>query len=199
MFNRELEMKKLLATTLLVASSVGFSGSSLAADYVIDTKGAHASIQFRVKHLGYSWLTGRFNKFDGTFSYDAQAPENTRIEVNIDPASIDSNHAERDKHLRGKDFLHVQRYKSAKFVGTGLEVLSDGKMLLTGKLTLHGRTKPVQIQVSEIGEGKDPWGGYRHGFSGFTVINTSDFGMKSVLRKESRQIELFLNIEGVRQ
>jgi len=192
-------MKKLLAVGLLAAASIGFSSIAMGADYIIDTKKAHASIQFRAKHLGFSWLTGRFNKFEGEFSYDPAAPENTTIEVRIDPASIDSNHAERDKHLRSDDFLHVQRYKNSKFVGTGLEVMGDGKMMLTGDFTLHGHTNSIQIEVSEIGEGKDPWGGYRHGFTGFTVINTSDFGMKSILRPESRQIELFLNIEGVRQ
>jgi polyisoprenoid-binding protein YceI len=192
-------MKKLLATSLLAVASLVFSGTAMSADYVIDTKGAHASIQFRVKHLGYSWLVGRFNKFEGQFSYDAESPEKTSIKVNIDPASIDSNHAERDKHLRGEDFLHVRKYRVSKFVGTGLEVLADGKMLLKGDFTLHGHTNPIQIQVSEIGEGKDPWGGYRHGFTGFTVINTSDYGFKSILGPESRQIELFLNIEGVRE
>jgi len=188
-----------LAASLLLATSVGFSNTAISADYVMDTKGAHASIQFRVKHLGYSWLVGRFNKFEGQFSYDATVPENTTIEMKIDPASIDSNHAERDKHLRGENFLHVRKYRVSKFVGTGLEVLPDGSMILKGDFTLHGHTKPIQIQVSEIGEGKDPWGGYRHGFTGFTTINTSDYGMKSVLRTEFRQIELFLNIEGVRQ
>jgi len=192
-------MKKLLAASLLVAASIGFNSCAMGADYVIDTKGAHASIQFRVKHLGYSWLVGRFNRFDGQFSYDAEAPGNTTIEVNIDPASIDSNHAERDKHLRGEKFLHVRKYRVSKFIGTGFDVLPDGTMILNGDFTLHGHTKPIQIQVSEIGEGKDPWGGYRHGFTGFTTINTIDYGMKSVLRPESRQIELFLNIEGVRQ
>jgi polyisoprenoid-binding protein YceI len=172
---------------------------AVSADYIIDSKGAHASIQFRVKHLGYSWLTGRFNRFEGEFSYDAAAPESTTIEVRIDPASIDSNHAERDKHLRSDDFLHVKRYKTAKFVGAGLGVLADGTRVLNGEFTLHGRTRAIQIEISEIGEGKDPWGGYRHGFSGFTTINTDDYGMKSVLSAESRQIEIFLNIEGIRQ
>lgn len=192
-------MKKLLAAGLVAAAGLGFSSVAMSADYVIDTKGAHASIQFRVKHLGYSWLVGRFNKFEGQFSYDAGAPEETSIEVKIDPASIDSNHAERDKHLRGDDFLHVRKYRTSKFVGTGLEVLPDGKMLLTGDFTLHGHTNSIQLQVSKIGEGKDPWGGYRHGFTGFTTINTSDYGFKSILSPVSRQIELFLNIEGVRQ
>jgi len=192
-------MKKLLAATLVMAASLGFSGVAMSADYLIDTKGAHASIQFRVKHLGYSWLVGRFNRFEGQFSYDADAPEKTTIEVKIDPASIDSNHAERDKHLRGDDFLDVRKYRTSTFVGTGLEVMNDGAMVLTGDFTLHGHTNSIQLKVSDIGEGKDPWDGYRHGFTAFTVINTSDYGMKSILSPESRQIELFLNIEGVRQ
>jgi len=192
-------MKKMLAVALAAAVSIAFSGVATSAGYVIDSKGAHASIQFRVKHLGYSWLTGRFNKFEGQFSYDPDVPEKTTIEVNIDPASIDSNHAERDKHLRDKNFLHVRKYRISKFVGTGLAVLADGNMVLTGDFTLHGHTNSIQLQVREIGEGKDPWGGYRHGFTGFTVIDTSDYGMKSILSAESRQVELFLNIEGVRQ
>lgn len=192
-------MKKLLTTGLIAAASFCFSNTAMSADYVIDTKGAHASIQFRVKHLGYSWLVGRFNKFEGRFSYDADAPEKTTIEVEINPASIDSNHAERDKHLRSDDFLDVRKYRTSKFVSTGLEVMSDGGMVLTGDFTLHGHTNSIQLQVSEIGEGKDPWGGYRHGFTAFTVINTSDYGFKSILAPVSQQIELFLNIEGVRQ
>ena len=192
-------MKHFLTSCLLALIFMGYSGVASAADYVIDTKGGHASIQFRVKHLGYSWLTGRFNTFEGSFTYDPEFPQDARIEVLIDPASIDSNHAERDKHLRGKNFLNIRRYKTAKFVGAGLENTDDGKMTLSGELTLHGRTKPVQIQVEKIGQGKDPWGGYRTGFSGVAMINTSDFGMKSILRKESRQVELLLHVEGIRQ
>ena len=75
-----------------------------AADYVIDTKGAHASVNFKIKHLGYSWLHGRFNTSDDKFSYDAKNPDTSKIMVNIDTTSLDSNHAERDKHLRGRVF-----------------------------------------------------------------------------------------------
>ena len=73
---------------------------SQAANYVIDTKGAHAFINFKIQHLGYSWLTGRFNTFEGSFDYDAKAPEKSRIEVTIKTNSIDSNHAERDNTLK---------------------------------------------------------------------------------------------------
>ena len=106
--------------TTSLAALLALSASNLveAADYKLDIKGAHAFINFKASHLGYSWLTGRFNKFDGQFSYDAKNVEATQITVNIDPASIDSNHAERDKHLRDKDFLNVAKFPKSKFVST---------------------------------------------------------------------------------
>ncbi len=125
--------------------------SALAADYVIDTKGAHAFIQFHIKHLGYSWLVGRFNTFAGEFSYDEANPEAAKVSVTIDTASIDSNHAERDKHLRDEEFLNVEKYPQAKFVSTTYPELSDGKGELQGDFTLNGVTRPMTIEVSQIG------------------------------------------------
>ncbi|MCB1736569.1 MAG: YceI family protein, partial [Gammaproteobacteria bacterium] len=89
-------MTRILSLILLLA----LTPLAHADKYQIDTKGAHAFIQFRIKHLGYSWLYGRFNTFDGWFSYDEANPDASQVEVNIDTASVDSNHAERDKHLR---------------------------------------------------------------------------------------------------
>jgi polyisoprenoid-binding protein YceI len=170
-----------------------------AADYVIDTKEAHAFIQFRIKHLGYSWLLGRFNDFEGRFSYDKQDPDASRVEVTIRTASIDSNHAERDKHLRGEDFLDVSRYPEARFVSTSFREHEDGTATLTGDLTLHGVTRPVTIDVQHIGHGPDPWGGYRRGFAGATTLRLSDFGIDYDLGPAAREVELFLSVEGIRQ
>ena len=101
-------MKTLLSLT--AALLIGLSGNLHATEYKIDTAGAHAFIQFKIKHLGYSWLHGRFDDFEGRFSYDPKKPEDSDVTVVIDTASVNSNHAERDKHLRGKDFLHVEKY-----------------------------------------------------------------------------------------
>lgn len=92
-----------------------------AENYVIDTKGQHAFIQFKVQHLGYSWLIGHFNTFSGSFVYDEASPANNSIRVDIDVASLFSNHAERDKHLRSADFFDVARFPTASFVSTGYE------------------------------------------------------------------------------
>ncbi|MDF2179545.1 YceI family protein [Aliiglaciecola sp. CAU 1673] len=186
-------MKKTLIAASFLALSTGFAQ---AADYVIDTKGAHASINFKIQHLGYSWLTGRFNQFDGEFSYDAANPTSAKITVNIDPASIDSNHAERDKHLRSDDFLNVEKFKTAKFVSTKVEDKGDGKLAVHGDLTLHGVTKPVVIDAYKLGEGKDPWGGYRAGFAGTTTIALKDFGIDYDLGPASTHVELDLHVEG---
>lgn len=188
-----------LTTSLLIAGLTFGSTALMAADYVIDTKGAHASIKFRVQHLGYSWLYGRFNEFDGKFSYDEAAPQKTTIEVNIKTNSVDSNHAERDKHLRSDDFLDVDKYPQAKFISTSFAQGKDGKGTLKGNLTIHGITKPVEIAVQSIGEGKDPWGGYRAGFEGTTKFAMADFGILKDLGPKSKDVEMILSLEGVRQ
>src|SRR5690554_4880261 len=95
-------MKKIVAGIAL-GSLMAVSGSLLAADYVIDKEGQHAFINFKTGHMGFSVLHGRFNDFDGTFSWDAAKPEESKVEVTINTASVDSNHAERDKHLRSPD------------------------------------------------------------------------------------------------
>jgi polyisoprenoid-binding protein YceI len=175
------------------------TGMAQSADYVIDTKGAHAFIQFRIQHLGYSWLLGRFNDFSGQFSYDADNPDASSVEVRIRTASIDSSHAERDKHLRGEDFLDVEKYPQAEFTSTGYRENPDKTAVLSGNLTLHGVTRPVQIEVEPVGQGPDPWGGYRMGFTGTTRLKLADYGIDYDLGPASREVDLFLFIEGIRQ
>lgn len=175
------------------------SASLHSAEYLIDTKGAHAAINFKIKHLGYSWLTGRFNRFSGRFIYDEKTPSATQIRVDVDVASVDSNHAERDKHLRSKDFLDAGRYPKATFVSTSFQELGSEKVLIKGDLTLHGVTRPVEIEAAHIGHGADPWGGYRRGFAGNTRLMLADFGIDYNLGPASREVYLELLIEGIRQ
>jgi polyisoprenoid-binding protein YceI len=182
------------ASLLLLLSS-----TAQAASYVIDTKGAHAFIQFHIKHLGYSWLVGRFNRFSGEFSYDEANPQAATVTVTIDTASIDSNHAERDKHLRDEDFLEVDKFPEARFVSTSYRDLGDGQGELVGELTLRGITRPMTIAVTHIGAGDDPWGGYRRGFEGRTSFALADFGIKRDLGPASKEVHLWLGVEGIRQ
>ncbi len=191
------QLTKLALTSLLGATFL--LPVANAADYVIDTKGAHASINFKVQHLGYSWLTGRFDKFGGTFSYDASNIAASKIEVSIDTTSINSNHAERDKHLKGDDFLDVSAFNTAKFVSTSVTDKGDGKLAVAGTFTFHGVSKDIVIDAQTVGEGKDPWGGYRVGFSGTTTIALTDFAIKNILGPATNDVQLNLYVEGIKQ
>jgi polyisoprenoid-binding protein YceI len=182
----------------LLATAIVAAAPARAADYVIDTAKSHASINFRIKHLGFSWLTGRFNEFSGTFTFDEAHPEASKVKVEVDTESIDSNHAERDKHLRSKEFLDTATYPTATFESTGVKVNGD-KATIAGNLTLHGVTKPIEIAAERVGGGDDPWGGFRQGFTGTTRIPLKDFGINFDLGPASQEVELTLNIEGVRQ
>ena len=185
--------------TALFASAALAPTPVQSADYVIDTKGAHAFIQFRVNHLGFSWLYGRFNNFEGTFSYDADDLAASSIQLTIDTRSVDSNHAERDLHLRDEDFLNTSRYPEATFKSTRVEATDDGRIALHGELTLNGVTKALVIDAEKMGEGKDPWGGYRAGFSGTTKFALKDFNINYDLGPAATHVYLDLTVEGIRQ
>ena len=194
-------MKKTFISAVVgIVALTGVSVAS-AADYVIDTKGSHAFVQFRVKHLGMSWLYGRFNEFSGNFTYDEGDAAASTVSVEIDTTSLDSNHAERDKHLRSSDFLDVDQFPTATFESTSYRPTGENTADLTGNLTLHGVTKEVTISVEHIGGGDDPWGGYRQGFEGRTTIQPGDFGIDMVgqLGPAAATVELMLTAEGVRQ
>ena len=192
-------MKSKKLTAFALAAALLLPAQVFAEKYVIDTKGSHAFIHFRIQHLGYSWLTGRFNTFSGSFEYDENNPAKASVQVEIDVASIDSNHAERDKHLRGDDFLDVDKYPKATFESTSFTENKDGTAVLKGNLTLHGVTKPVTIDVEQIGHGEDPWGGYRRGFEGTTRFALADYGIDYNLGPKSKEVELIISVEGIRQ
>lgn len=194
-------MKTFAALTM--SFSVLAAGQALAVDYVIDKEGQHAFIDLRVKHLEYSFITGTFRDLDGTFSFDATKPEDSKIEVNVRTASLFTNHTERDKHLREKEYLNVDKFPDARFVSTGVKLTgtnSEGKLTadVTGDLTLGGVTKSIVVKSTFLGEGDDPWGGYRAGFEGTTSILREDFGQTGKLSPGSSRIELYITFEGIR-
>ncbi|MBW1213699.1 YceI family protein [Pantoea allii] len=187
--------------TLLAITSAGLLLGSLtanAADYKIDKEGQHAFVQFRIQHLGYSWLYGTFKDFDGSFSFDANNPSADKVDVTINTNSVDTNHAERDKHIRGPEFLNVAKHPTATFKSTAVKKEGD-KLAVTGDLTLNGVTKPVTLEAKMMGEGKDPWGGYRAGFEAEGEIALKDFNITQDLGPASQKVELIISVEGVRK
>ena len=191
-------MKSWQSLLAAVAALSALAAPAFAADYVIDTERGHASINFRIKHLGYSWLTGRFDDFNGTFTFDEAKPEASKVKVEINTDSVNSNHAERDKHLRGEDFLDTAKFPKATFESKSVTLNGD-KATIVGDLTLHGVTKEVTIEATRVGGGADPWGGYREGFTGTTSLPLKDFDINFDLGPASKEVELTLEIEGIRQ
>ena len=182
---------KLILSSLTIAGML-FATQAMAADYKIDT--AHTFVTFKVSHLGYSFIYGRFNGFEGNFNHDANNPGASKINVTIKAKSIDTNHAERDKDLRSDNFLDVSKYPSITFESTAY-MAGLGSDTLKGNVTIFGITKAVAIKVKHVGEGKDPWGGYRSGFQGNVVLSAKDFGLPEWVG----DVEVELIVEGVRQ
>ncbi|MCV9877733.1 YceI family protein [Brenneria izbisi] len=191
-------MKKTLLG-LTAFSLLASASSALAAEYKFDKEGQHAFVQFRIKHLGYSWIYGGFNDFDGSFTFDEKNPAADKVNVTINTNSVDTNHAERDKHIRSADFLNVTKFPQATFTSTEVKKDGDDEFDITGNLTLNGVTKPVKLEAKLMGQGDDPWGGYRAGFEAEGTIKLKDFNITTDLGPASQEVELIISVEGVRQ
>jgi polyisoprenoid-binding protein YceI len=166
---------------------------------------AHSHVEFAVRHLMISTVKGRFGVVTGTVKTDEADPAKGEVEVSIDAASIDTREAQRDAHLKSADFFDVERFPTITFRGSRISDVSGDRFKLTGDLTIHGVTRPVTLDVTSEGRGKDPWGGERAGFSATTKIKRSEFGLtwNQVLETGGiavgDEIKISLDIEAVKQ
>ena len=167
-----------IALATVFASCALLVSADIASAQLYNVDPAHSSVQFRIRHL-FSTVTGRFEKFEGKIGYDEKDPKKSHFEGSIDAASINTNNAKRDDHLRAPDFFDVAKYPKITFEKSEVtEVSSDGKTgKMRGNLTMHGVTKPVVIDVEMLGKGKDPQGKERIGLRGTTKVNRKDFGI----------------------
>nr|WP_295708823.1 YceI family protein [uncultured Halomonas sp.] len=171
-----------------------------AADYQIDTEGQHAFVQFKISHLGFSYILGSFEEFEGQFAYDPEDIDASSAEIEVQVDSLTSNHAERDRHILSDDFLNASEFPTATFTSTGFESTGDNEGVLSGDLTLHGETQEIEMPVTLLGEGEDPWGNYRAGFEGSTMLTLSDYGIDmSDFPESMHELELYVTFEGIRQ
>lgn len=187
-------MSKLLKSGLFaLVCLVGVNAN--AEKYDIDIPGMHAAIQFKVKHGGVSWLLGRFDDFEGSFNFDSKNLGASSVDVTIKTTSINSNHAERDVHLRSDDYLDVKAFPEASFKSTKFESSDEGMTgKLHGQLTLHGVTQDIVIDVNKTGEG-DLFGSHRVGFEGTVSLESKDYKFK----RDFGTFHLSLYVEGIQQ
>jgi polyisoprenoid-binding protein YceI len=171
-------MHRWLAGLVAVATGLGIAGAAEAATWKVDQ--AHTTVGFSVKHL-FTRVQGRFDEFEGTIDFSPENPKAAKVSGTIQAASINTNNAKRDKHLRSDDFFDVEKYPTLSFESTGVpEVEEDGGAsagVVEGNLTIHGVTKSVVIEVAYIGQGADPWGNVRAGFTAELEINRKDYGL----------------------
>lgn len=165
---------------------------------------AHSLVEFSAKHMMFATVKGRFGTVRGTIT--AHEPDHTasKVEVEIDAASIDTRDEKRDAHLRSADFLDVEHSPTLTFTSSKVEPLGGGRLRVTGNLTIRGVTRPVVLEAEETGRGRSPWGQEVIGFSARTEINRKDWGLNWNVALEaggvlvSEKVKIDLEIEATR-
>ena len=159
---------------------------------------SHSTVEFVAKHMMITTVKGRFAELEGTIVADEANIGDSTVEVTMQAASLDTRSEQRDAHLRSPDFLDVETYPTVNFRSTRIEGTKD-EFQLTGDLTIRGVTRPITLDVTFEGEGKDPWGGTRASFSAKGKFDRRDFGLTWNVALETGGIlvsnEVKINIE----
>jgi polyisoprenoid-binding protein YceI len=161
-------------TLAMVALASGLAASHVVADtFVIDP--VHSEASFQIRHV-VTKVRGRFTDFTGTIVGDPAKPEAATVEFTVKTASIDTDQVKRDTHLRSADFFDAEKFPEITFKSTKIKTTGKDKYDVTGDLTMHGVTKPITLQVTNLGSagsGKDA----KFGFEAATTLNRKDFGI----------------------
>jgi len=159
----------------VLAAALAAASPALAAEtYEFDK--SHTTVGFQVRHI-FTMLGGKFQDFSGTIGVDRAKPEGSSVEFTIRAASIFTNDAKRDEHLKSPDFFDVAKHPTITFKSTSMKPNGKDSWLVTGDLTMRGVTRQVTLPVSFLGEGKDPWGNEKMGFSTSTTLDRKDYGI----------------------
>jgi len=137
----------------------------------------HSEVHFKIKHLVISTVTGAFKSFNGTVRSATGDFDNAKIKFSIDVDSIDTNQPQRDGHLKSADFFETDKYPTIDFESTSFKKVDGDDFKLIGNLTMHGVTKPVELDVEYGGAEKDGYGNLKHGFEITGKINRKEFGL----------------------
>jgi polyisoprenoid-binding protein YceI len=188
-------MKQLLIRLLFTfILSLSFIGSANAADtYTLDP--THSYVLWHINHFGFSNPSGKWYA-KGTLILDQAKPDNSRVDVKIDVASIDTGIPKLDEHLKSDEFFDVNKYPTATFVSTKVQTTGKKSAKLFGTLTLHGVSKPVVLDVKLNNLGMSPITNKATvGFTATTKIKRSDFGMKTYLPGLGDEVKIDIEVE----
>lgn len=166
---------------------------------------AHSEVSFKVKHLVISTVTGYFREFEGSIHSPESGWEGSQASFSLHTASIDTNQADRDGHLRSDDFFNAEVYPKLSFASTAFEKISDHQYKVTGELTIRDITKTVSFDAHFLGEVKDPYGQHKAAFEIKGQINRQDFNLRwSALTETgglvvSDEVRFELNVQVTKQ
>lgn len=185
-----------LATLVYGIFTAGHAASA-AETYVIDP--VHSVIVFRVKHLGFTYVSGRFANPEGKLIFNSNVPAQSSVEISVKTDTVDTDHKDRDKHLRSPDFFDVDKFPHISFKSDSVEKRNGNAYEVSGTLDLHGVRRPLRVSVEHVGSGKDPWGGYRAGFDATFTIKRSEFDMRFGPNIISDDVRITVSIEAIRK
>lgn len=200
---RDLPKLPRLTTLAAAAATLALGAAAPAAPaaaetFVIDQ--THSNIVFMVNHLGYSNMIGQFQDFAGEFTFDPDKPERASVQMTIQADSVDTDHAKRDEHLTGPDFLNAKEFPTITFESTEVTVTGDNVGKLTGELTLLGETRPVTLDVTFNKMAPHPLPQYEKiltaGFSARGTIKRTEWGVDTYAPMIGDEMKLFIEIEG---
>ncbi|MCE9598119.1 MAG: YceI family protein [Spirochaetia bacterium] len=167
---------KLIQIGAMALAGMGFVSSAFAGELTLDK--SHTKVEFTVTHLTISEVTGRFDDFSAKGTFDEKTSALTGLQVNIKVESVNTNDADRDKHLKSADFFDAGKFPEITFKQTKPTVLRKGVPTpVMGELTMRGVTKPVTLVLVYKGTVKDPWGNTKAGFAATTKVNRKDYGV----------------------
>lgn len=170
-----MNMKSLASQSFLAFAFLAFATNASATVYEVDPN--HSRIGFTVKHLMIATVPGNFNDFTGKFDFDAAKSELKDATFTVQTASINTNNAKRDEHLRSADFFDAAKNPTITVTNSKLKKAGKNKYKWTGDLNMHGVTKPVTFDVEYTGASKGMMGENRVGFTAKSKINRKDFGL----------------------
>lgn len=183
----------------LVTAALGLTAPARAADtYKADA--VHSSIVFRARHMNTSYFWGRFDDISGTFTLDPSDPSQVKLQFQVKADSVDTNNPKRDQHLKGPDFFNAVQFPTISFTSKSATKAKTGNAyLVSGDLTFHGVTRPVTVQVTPVGTGKDMKGTPIAGIEASFTISQKEFGISKMSGMIGDEVWVIAGVEGGKQ
>ena len=186
----------MLNSTIAAAALALAAAPAVAAPAAYQLNKDHTDVTFTVNHLGFSLKHGWFRDLSGVLTIDPAAPEGGKLDVAIKTASVDTNHAQRDKDITAPGWLDAAKFPEIRFVSTKLARTGADTAEVTGDLTLHGVTRPVTLQVKLNKSGSNPFSGQPTlGFTATGALKRSDYGMTQFIPMIGDAVDIVIDAE----